>query len=175
MEDFCMRFLLILVLFCAVPFANQAVAEVKAVFATKVSGASPKQIAVANEAYEKCSTRPEFHHVYDCSCYAEAFLNKMIEVGYQSNANADVIETAIVSQCLSVSEAGYKHEHSVCMTRNFAFKSDVTRITPQEYCTCYAERWSGLVDAFTGKISFNQHSSMKSQARGQCNDLWRGK
>ena len=154
----------------AVPQDN---AVMKAVFTTKVSGASFKQIAEANEEYKRCSTRPKLHHVYDCSCYAEAFLNKRLEVGYQSSVGA--IEVKIASQCLSVSEAGYKYAHSVCMARNFASKADITRITPQEYCTCYVEKWSDLVGAFTGKISVNQHSSMRSLARGQCSDLWSGK
>lgn len=142
------------------------------VFSSEIVDADNTQISEANGIYEKCKNRPQYNHVYDCSCYADTFLKKRMDIGYQPKT--DAIEHEIKNQCLSVSEAGYKHENSLCISYNFAFKDDI-KISPEQYCGCYADKWSELLNNFNNEISVNIHNSLKSQARGYCKDLWRGK
>ena len=137
--------------------------SVIAKFPTAVVGASNKNIKEANQAYEHCK-KNSMRLTQDCGCFADEFLKKRIDYGFQGNS--DQIYTKLTTSCLKVETTA---AHASCM--RFREIHDIN-MTPKKYCSCYAERYSDLVENFKGKkLSFNQKQSFKSQARGHCRDI----
>ena len=141
---------------------NNNVSE-KAKFPITVTGASGKNIKEANQVYAHCQ-KNNMRLTQDCGCYADAFLKKRIDDGFQANTNA--IRRHLATTCLKVDKDAAQ---ASCM--RFSEIRDIN-MTPKKYCSCYAGKFADLIENVKGKkLSFNQKQSFKSQARGLCRDI----
>jgi len=135
-------------------------------FATSATGMSNANIREANTAYDYCQ-KNSISFTQDCSCYADAFLRE--RMAYGSQGPSDVIHLRLTTKCLQVNK---EQARSSCM--RFA-EISYTNMTPENYCSCYADRFAELIENFQGvKMSLSQKRSLESQARGHCRDLDRG-
>lgn len=140
-------------------------------FKVTVIGASDAQITEVNAFHHKCenSLLRGLSHTHDCSCFSNELLKEWQAAGYQQKI--DSIKSRVVKKgiCRAVEQKGYDYEHTMCMTR-FG-KSNSAKMTTEDYCKCYTDKWTELVNNFKGEL--NNANQLKSQARGYCFDLGR--
>ena len=140
-------------------------------FKSTVTGASNEQITEVNTFYHKCENglHRGLSHTHDCVCFANELLKEWQIAGYQNKI--DVVKAHVMRKgiCRAVTKKGYDYEHEICMSR-FG-KNNSAKMTTEDYCKCYTDKWAELVDNFKGKLQNMQ--DLKSQSRAFCFDLGR--
>ncbi len=131
-----------------------------------LSNLTDKQLSEAEAVFQHCKERRALNSQFDCECFASRFLDERLEVG--PLLKWDSIFARFSSECRNIIETT-GIEYSSCMG-HFGIK-DAINMEPKEYCECYARKWADLFENYPGHITFSIKGSLKSQARGYCQDL----
>ena len=132
--------------------------------------ATDDQIKEAEAVFQHCKEKRVLNSQFDCKCFSSRFLEERRKVG--PLIKWDSIFLRFRNDCRNVEETT-NMEYSSCMA-HFGIK-DAINMEPKEYCECYAKEWAELFENYPGKLTFNAKGSLKSQARGHCQDLDRAK
>lgn len=129
----------------------------------KIEGLSPDQKEEAVSVYEWCAISHEISIAVDCECLVRRFLDIRSEQGPEEQKML-IIGNITREECRNISGLERK-EYAKCMNGS-GFKYDGR--TPEEYCRCYADRWTERLRSWEGRLDQNKKSTFRSEARSMC-------
>ncbi len=131
----------------------------------------------ANDFKQQCYNNMRFRGTFDCECLASAYEDKLLELRVDSTQKGQVNRSNIVgpltrnSSCVDAGAVS-KNEYANCIRRYVVAFEDQKLvdkgISQDEFCSCYAEKYSESLSSYAGKLDSNSMSSMKFKARLYC-------